>query len=92
MAQRTEVVADNENNVPSAPAVTAVGTALGDELLPAEGNASVSSIAGSNINVSLVGKSEHPYSAFASVSTIEQYLRFFLSWNFTVPATRAKRV
>ena len=91
MPQRSEVVSYDENNVPAASAVTAVRTAFRDEFLPAEGDTAVSTIAGSYINICFVGETEH-YSAFASVSTIEQYLRFFLSWNFTVPATRAKRV
>ena len=93
MAKCAKVVLDDEDNVPSAATVTTVRATFGDELLPAEGNTAVPSIAGSYINICFVGETEHYYSALASVtSTIEQYLRFFLSWNLTVPATSAKRV
>ena len=92
MAQGPEVVLYNKNNIPAATSVTTVRTAFGDELLPAEGDTAVSPIAGSYIDICLVGKTEHPYSALASLATIEQYFLFFLSWKSTVPETRAKSV
>ena len=92
MPERSEIVLDDKDNVPAAAPVTTVRTTFRDEFLPAEGDTSMSPIAGSNVNIRLVGETEHPYSALASHSTIEQYFLFFLSWKRTVPETRAKRV